>query len=102
MSITGVLLVDKPSGPTSHDVVARLRRTAGERGVGHAGTLDPRATGLLVLVFGRATRLAGRSEEHTSELQSPVHLVCRLLLEKKKISENRGQLSLICSAQYGG
>ena len=54
----GVLLVDKPSGPTSHDVVARLRRTSGERSVGHAGTLDPQATGLLVLVFGRATRLA--------------------------------------------
>ena len=55
----GVLLIDKPSGPTSHDVVARLRRTTGERSVGHAGTLDPRATGLLVLAFGRATRLAG-------------------------------------------
>jgi tRNA pseudouridine55 synthase len=54
----GVLLIDKPSGPTSHDVVARLRRTSGERGIGHTGTLDPRATGLLPLVLGRATRLA--------------------------------------------
>jgi tRNA pseudouridine55 synthase len=54
----GLLLVDKPAGPTSHDVVARLRRSSGERGVGHTGTLDPRATGLLPLVFGRATRLA--------------------------------------------
>jgi tRNA pseudouridine55 synthase len=54
----GVLLLDKPSGPTSHDVVARLRRSSGERSLGHTGTLDPRATGLLVLVFGRATRLA--------------------------------------------
>ena len=54
----GVLLLDKPSGPTSHDVVARLRRSSGERSIGHTGTLDPRATGLLVLVFGRATRLA--------------------------------------------
>jgi tRNA pseudouridine55 synthase len=54
----GLLLVDKPSGPTSHDVVARLRRTSGERSIGHTGTLDPRATGLLPLVFGRATRLA--------------------------------------------
>jgi tRNA pseudouridine55 synthase len=58
MSINGVLLIDKPSGPTSHDVVARLRRTSGERSIGHTGTLDPRATGLLVLVLGRATRLA--------------------------------------------
>jgi len=54
----GVLLLDKPSGPTSHDVVVRLRRTSGERTIGHTGTLDPRATGLLPLVFGRATRLA--------------------------------------------
>ncbi len=54
----GLLLIDKPSGPTSHDVVARLRRTSGERSIGHTGTLDPRATGLLPLVLGRATRLA--------------------------------------------
>jgi tRNA pseudouridine55 synthase len=54
----GVLLIDKPSGPTSHDVVARLRRTTGERGIGHTGTLDPLATGLMALVLGRATRLA--------------------------------------------
>jgi tRNA pseudouridine55 synthase len=54
----GVLLIDKPSGPTSHDVVARLRRSSGERNIGHTGTLDPQATGLLVLVVGRATRLA--------------------------------------------
>jgi tRNA pseudouridine55 synthase len=65
----GVLLIDKPSGPTSHDVVARLRRTSGERAIGHAGTLDPRATGLLVLVLGGATRLAGflTSSEKTYE-----------------------------------
>jgi len=52
------LLVDKPAGPTSHDVVARVRRVFGIRAVGHAGTLDPFATGLLVLVLGAATRLA--------------------------------------------
>jgi len=54
----GVLLIDKPSGPTSHDVVARLRQTSGADRIGHTGTLDPRATGLLPLVLGRATRLA--------------------------------------------
>ena len=53
----GLLLVDKPSGPTSHDVVAAVRRLAATRRVGHAGTLDPMATGLLVLGVGRATRL---------------------------------------------
>ena len=55
----GLLLVDKPAGPTSHDVVARVRRLAGTRKVGHAGTLDPMATGVLVLGLGRATRLLG-------------------------------------------
>ncbi|HNS01636.1 MAG TPA: tRNA pseudouridine(55) synthase TruB [Anaerolineae bacterium] len=53
----GVLNVDKPAGWTSHDVVARVRRLAGLRQVGHAGTLDPMATGVLVLCLGRATRL---------------------------------------------
>jgi tRNA pseudouridine55 synthase len=53
----GLLLVDKPSGWTSHDVVARARRLCGTRKVGHAGTLDPMATGVLVLGVGRATRL---------------------------------------------
>lgn len=54
----GVLVVDKPAGITSHDVVDRVRRLAGTRKVGHLGTLDPMATGVLPLVVGRATRLA--------------------------------------------
>jgi len=54
----GLLVVDKPAGPTSHDVVARMRRALGERRIGHTGTLDPAATGVLCLVLGRATRLA--------------------------------------------
>jgi len=53
----GLLLVDKPGGMTSHDVVDRVRRALGTRKVGHAGTLDPMATGLLVMGVGRATRL---------------------------------------------
>jgi tRNA pseudouridine55 synthase len=54
----GLLVIDKPSGWTSHDVVARARRLLGERRIGHTGTLDPFATGVLVLLVGRATRLA--------------------------------------------
>src|SRR5688500_7487383 len=54
----GVLIIDKPAGMTSHDVVARVRRIIGERRVGHTGTLDPFATGVLVMLVGRATRLA--------------------------------------------
>ncbi|HBR08260.1 MAG TPA: tRNA pseudouridine(55) synthase TruB [Clostridiales bacterium] len=55
-NLTGILLVDKPQGFTSHDVVAKLRRLTGERRIGHSGTLDPMATGLLVVFIGRATR----------------------------------------------
>jgi tRNA pseudouridine55 synthase len=54
----GLLLLDKPAGMTSHDVVQHVRRIYGERSIGHLGTLDPFATGLLVLLLGRATRLA--------------------------------------------
>ena len=54
---SGVVLVDKPQGWTSHDVVGRVRRLAGTRKVGHAGTLDPMATGLLVVGVNKATRL---------------------------------------------
>jgi tRNA pseudouridine55 synthase len=54
----GILIIDKPAGMTSHDVVARMRRILGEKRVGHTGTLDPFATGVLVLLVGRATRLA--------------------------------------------
>ena len=57
-TVEGLLLVDKPAGMTSHDVVQRVRRIYGERSIGHLGTLDPFATGLLVLLLGRATRLA--------------------------------------------
>jgi tRNA pseudouridine55 synthase len=56
--LDGVLIIDKPAGLTSHDVVARVRRILSERRVGHTGTLDPFATGVLVVLVGRATRLA--------------------------------------------
>jgi tRNA pseudouridine55 synthase len=56
----GVLVVDKPAGPTSHDVVARIRKRFGVSKVGHGGTLDPQATGVLVILLGRGTRLANQ------------------------------------------
>ncbi len=58
-TVAGLLVVDKPEGMTSHDVVGRARRALGTRKVGHAGTLDPMATGVLVLGVGQATRLLG-------------------------------------------
>ena len=68
MDAAGVLVVDKPSGPTSHDVVARVRRALGIRRVGHCGTLDPLATGVLVLCVGPMTRfsrwLTGQDKEY--------------------------------------
>ncbi|NMM18208.1 MAG: tRNA pseudouridine(55) synthase TruB [Cellulomonas sp.] len=69
----GLVVVDKPAGCTSHDVVARMRRLAGTRKVGHAGTLDPMATGVLVLGIGRATRLltyvVGADKEYVATIR---------------------------------
>src|SRR5262245_5029704 len=55
---SGILLIDKPRGLTSHDVVSRLRRAFNMQRIGHAGTLDPDATGLLVVCLGKATKLS--------------------------------------------
>src|SRR5205085_7197484 len=57
-ALDGAILVDKPAGPTSHDVVDNIRRHFGIRKVGHCGTLDPAATGLLIIVLGRGTKLS--------------------------------------------
>lgn len=71
--MTGILIIDKPSGWTSFDVVAKLRRVLGERHVGHAGTLDPMATGVLPLLAGRATRalpfLESADKEYLAEVR---------------------------------
>ena len=71
--IDGILVVDKPRGKTSHDVVEAVRRIAGFRQIGHLGTLDPLATGVLVLALGRATRLArfyaGRRKRYTCAIR---------------------------------
>jgi tRNA pseudouridine(55) synthase len=68
----GLLLVDKPGGMTSHDVVARARRVLSVRKVGHAGTLDPMATGLLILGVGAATRLLGYVGGHDKTYQATI------------------------------
>jgi tRNA pseudouridine55 synthase len=69
----GLVIVDKPAGMTSHDVVARIRRMAGTRRVGHAGTLDPMATGVLVVGIGKATRMLGHlaltEKEYTATIR---------------------------------
>ena len=71
--MNGLIIVDKPAGMTSHDVVSIVRRATGERSVGHLGTLDPMATGVLPLLLGKYTRLAqffGQAEKHyTGEIR---------------------------------
>lgn len=71
---SGLLIVDKPSGWTSHQVVARVRRLLGTRKVGHAGTLDPMATGVLVVGVGRATRLLGHLALHDKDYLATIRL----------------------------
>lgn len=70
----GVVLVDKPAGWTSHQVVGRIRRIAATRKVGHAGTLDPMATGVLVIGIGRATRLLGYLSHADKEYRATIRL----------------------------
>jgi tRNA pseudouridine55 synthase len=69
---TGVLVVDKPAGITSHDVVDEVRRAARQRRVGHTGTLDPAATGILVVCLGRATRIARFLQDSTKTYTTTV------------------------------
>jgi tRNA pseudouridine55 synthase len=71
--VDGVIVVDKPRGWTSHDVVAKMRRFAGTRKVGHLGTLDPSATGVLPLVMGRATRLAQFYTRNDKTYEGVIH-----------------------------
>jgi tRNA pseudouridine55 synthase len=79
MTPSGLVVVDKPAGLTSHDVVARIRRLAGTRRVGHAGTLDPMATGVLVVGVERATRLltylVGAEKEYLATIRLGVTTV---------------------------
>jgi len=71
---SGLILVDKPAGWTSHDVVSRTRKIAGTRKVGHAGTLDPMATGILVIGFNKATRLLTYIVDTTKTYQATIRL----------------------------
>ena len=72
----GLLLLDKPSGPTSHDLVVQARRALGQPRIGHTGTLDPPASGLLVLVLGRATRLARFIPSAPKTYEGTIRLGC--------------------------
>jgi len=73
-SISGILNIDKPAGITSHDVVDRIRKLAGQRRVGHAGTLDPMATGVLIICLGQATRMAEYLTRHDKSYRAVARL----------------------------
>ena len=74
VGVEGIVLVDKSAGTTSHDVVAKMRKLFNTRKVGHAGTLDPMATGMLVIGIGRATRLLGYFTAHDKEYLGTIRL----------------------------
>ena len=110
----GVLLIDKPTGITSHDVVDRVRRKLKMKRVGHAGTLDPLATGLLIILVGKATKLSARlmslDKEYTGTFElgktSDSHDIDGEILETKpvpdSISEETivGQMNTFIGDQY--
>lgn len=73
-ALDGIVVLDKPSGATSHQIVGRLRRVLGTKKIGHAGTLDPMATGVLVLGVGRATRLLGHLALNDKRYSATVRL----------------------------
>ncbi|MCA9628304.1 MAG: tRNA pseudouridine(55) synthase TruB, partial [Myxococcales bacterium] len=91
MSAHGILVVDKPSGPTSHDVVAQARRILKTRAVGHAGTLDPMASGVLLLLVGEATKLSS-----WLTLASKRYQTCVRLGVGSDTLDAQGQLSEVC------
>jgi len=97
MSLSGILLVDKDAGPTSHDVVGKIRKAARIRRVGHAGTLDPFASGLLLLLLGSATRLAEYFLGMDKKYEATVHLGVETTthdLDGEAVSEDGGWASV--------
>lgn len=72
--LAGLLVVDKPRGPTSHDIVSRMRRTLRAKAIGHTGTLDPMATGVLVLAIGEATKLVAWLTSHEKSYEATIAL----------------------------
>lgn len=97
VTASGIVVVDKPPGWTSHDVVGRVRRRAGTRKVGHAGTLDPMATGVLVLGLNRATRLLGHLTSTEKDYTATVRLG-----ESTDTDDADGSVTAAVSAEHVG
>jgi tRNA pseudouridine55 synthase len=110
MSLNGLLILDKPSGMTSHDVVALVRRATGEKSIGHLGTLDPMATGVLPLLLGRYTRLAqffGQAEkQYTGNIRfgfatDTYDAEGAAVSEPKLLTQSLAELQQLASAFHG-
>src|SRR5439155_20693191 len=86
-ALDGALLIDKPAGPTSHDVVDAIRRQFGIKKVGHCGALDPNASGLLIIVLGRGTKLSDRLMSVDKEYEGSIKVG-----EKINSDDNNGEL----------
>lgn len=93
MTDAGLLIIDKPADITSHGVVSRVRRALGLRKVGHAGTLDPMATGVLVLGVGRATRLLGHLMLHDKDYAATIRLGASTVTDDRE-----GEILTVASA----
>jgi len=88
-SLDGVIVVNKPSGWTSHDVVAKMRGIVGTRSVGHLGTLDPIATGVLPVMTGQATRLARYFEKSEKAYEAVVRFGFATTTYDREVSQRR-------------
>lgn len=107
--INGIINVDKPAGMTSHDVVAVLRKISGESRVGHAGTLDPMATGVLLICMGQATRVAEYLTEHDKKYRARIRLGVETdtfdatgnIVSQQPVSVSREQLESALSSLVG-
>ena len=99
----GLVIVDKPGGWTSHDVVGKMRRLVGTRRVGHAGTLDPMATGVLVLGVERATRLLGHLALTRKEYEATIRLGQRTITDdaEGEVTEQAGPEAVAAVAEAG-
>src|SRR5688500_12020916 len=97
----GILIIDKPEGITSHDVVARCRRILRTRRIGHTGTLDPFATGVMVILVGKATRLAQFLDKDAKEYEGLVRFGFetdtgdRTGVRKEEVKASRGAAEII-------
>jgi len=90
--MNGVVIIDKPSGKTSHDVVAEIRKVLGIKKVGHTGTLDPLATGVLPVCINEATKMVPFFENHSKDYRATMLLESKRILWIQKARSSIGRI----------